>query len=231
MLQSPPSKEEGRHVQLVKGPNVASIPDLEPLPDELELPVLLKMGDDISTDEILPAGTRVLPYRSNIPEISKFCFEAIDDSYYERARKVRDKGGHVIVAGNNYGQGSSREHAALAPRYLGLRCVLVKRFARIHWENLVNFGVLPLVFQDENHYESIEPGAILQIHDVREQVLRGGAVEIRLDSRTLTTRHAMSDRQVDILLQGGLINWAKDRVGAKRSSRGRDSDTPSRRHP
>ncbi len=129
--------EEARRVELYKGPNIASIPAMDPLPDQMELPVLLKMGDNISTDEILAGGARVLPYRSNLPEISKFTFEIIDESYYTRAKELATKGGHAIVGGfnyGNYGQGSSREHAALAPRYLGLQVALVKDFARIHWQ-------------------------------------------------------------------------------------------------
>jgi aconitate hydratase len=210
MLQAPLSRDQGLEVKLEKGPNIASIPRLEPLPDRVELQVILKVGDDVSTDEILPAGTRVLPYRSNIPEISKFCFEALDASYHDRAMNVRDQGGHVIIGGSNYGQGSSREHAALAPRYLGLRLVLVKSFARIHWENLVNFGVLPLVFDDETDTESIEQGAILRLEDACEQVRRGGVIEVRLDSRAIPAHHTLSERQVEVLLEGGLINWSKN---------------------
>ncbi|MGI8707726.1 MAG: aconitate hydratase, partial [Actinomycetota bacterium] len=138
MLVAPPESGEG--VDLIKGPNISSLPDLEPLPDDMEIEVLLKVGDGISTDEIMPAGQRVLPYRSNIPEISEFTYIQIDDSYPERARAA--KGGHAVVGGGNYGQGSSREHAAIAPRYLGLRVVIAKNFARIHWQNLVNFGIL-----------------------------------------------------------------------------------------
>jgi aconitate hydratase len=209
MFQAPPSPDQGRRVDLVKGPNVTSLPRFEPLPDRLELPVILKVGDDISTDAILPAGTRVLPYRSNIPKISEFCFEGLDASYYERAMKVRDETGHAIVAGSNYGQGSSREHAALAPRYLGLRMVLVKSFARIHWENLINFGVVPLVLDDEAEHESIAQGSVLRVENLREQVRRGRGVEVRLDSRILSSRQALSERQVEVLLAGGLINWAR----------------------
>ncbi|UCF87604.1 MAG: aconitate hydratase, partial [Nitrospiraceae bacterium] len=135
--------KEGETVMIEKGPNIKPLPLLPPLPEKLEGPVLLKVGDDISTDEIMPAGTKVLPFRSNIPEISKFVFSQIDETYYGRAMKFQESGS-FIVAGNNYGQGSSREHAALGPRYLGLRAALAKGFARIHWQNLCNFGILPL---------------------------------------------------------------------------------------
>src|SRR5207247_4369027 len=138
--------------------NISSLPDFDPLPDELELEVLLKVGDDVSTDEIMPAGQRVLPYRSNIPKISEFAFDAIDDSYHDRAEGTKESGGHAVVGGDNYGQGSSREHAAVAPRYLGLRLVIAKSFARIHWENLANFGILPLEFADATGYDKIDQG-------------------------------------------------------------------------
>ncbi|MDQ5873835.1 MAG: aconitate hydratase, partial [Actinomycetota bacterium] len=163
MLVAPPESGEG--VDLIKGPNISSLPDLEPLPDDLEIEVLLKVGDGISTDEIMPAGQRVLPYRSNIPKISEFTYIQIDDSYPARARAA--KGGHAVVGGGNYGQGSSREHAAIAPRYLGLRVVIAKNFARIHWQNLVNFGVLPLEFTDDSDYESIEQGDVLAFGGLR----------------------------------------------------------------
>src|SRR5215469_12135758 len=147
LLEAPLAAERARAVQLVKGPNIHSLPRFDQLPDQFTVPILLKMDDDVSTDEILPAGARVLPYRSNIQKISDFAFERIDRSYVERARSTR--AGHAVVAGRNYGQGSSREHAAAAPRNLGLRVVLAKSFARIHRQNLVNYGVLPLSFVNE----------------------------------------------------------------------------------
>src|SRR5690625_3185555 len=143
LLEAPLPLEEAKKINIHKGPNIASIPDMEAMPDSFELPILLKMGNNISTDEILAGGSRVLPYRSNLPEISKFTFEIIDPTYYDRGMKTVDQGGHAIVGGFNYGQGSSREHAALAPRYLGLRVALVKDIARIHWQNLVNFRIVP----------------------------------------------------------------------------------------
>jgi aconitate hydratase len=143
ILIPPLPPQEAREVKLEKGPNIAALPVLEALPNGLELPVVLKAKDDISTDEIMPAGARVLPYRSNIPKISEFAFDMVDRTYHRRAMQVRDSGGHAVLGGRNYGQGLSREHAALAPRYVGLRVVIAKSFARIHWQNLVNFGVLP----------------------------------------------------------------------------------------
>src|SRR6266480_479895 len=166
MLVPPP--ESGADVELVKGPNIASLPDFEPLPDYIEGPVLLKVGDNVSTDEIMPAGQRVLPFRSNIPRMAEFVFDAIDESFPQRALEVRDAGGHVVVAGENYGQGSSREHAAIAPRFLGLQAVVAKNFARIHWQNLVNFGILPLEFADPEDYDRVEQGDVLVLDGVRE---------------------------------------------------------------
>jgi aconitate hydratase len=183
------------------------------LPDELELPILLKMKDNISTDEILAGGARVLPYRSNLPEISKFTFEIIDETYYNRAMEIKKVGGHAIVGGFNYGQGSSREHAALAPRFLGLRVALVKDFARIHWQNLVNFGVLPLTFKNEADYDLLEEDDIIQLKNLRAQLKQGKELTVILKEKQkeIQAVHTLSDRQVDIMLKGGLINWERDR--------------------
>jgi aconitate hydratase len=214
MLFPPLPEKEARRVKLRKGPNIVSLPEFEELPDELELKLLLKVGDDVSTDEIMPAGARVLPFRSNIPEISRFCFEIVDDTYHERALDVREHGGHAIVGGNNYGQGSSREHAALAPRYLGLRAVVAKSFARIHWQNLVNFGVLPLTFTDEQAYGQLEPGVTLKLVDLRRQLQTGHRVAVVCLERdaSFEAEHQLSGRQLEVLFAGGLINWAKRQV-------------------
>src|SRR5205814_8100763 len=176
-MLTPPPPEHAPPAVLETGPNTAELPELEPIPDELELPVILKAGDNISTDEILPAGTRVMPLRSNIPAISRFAFDMIDPTYPKRAQTMRD-GGHVVVGGKNYGQGSSREHAALAPRFLGLRVVLAKSFARIHWQNLINFGVLPLVFDDPAEYDRINQGDMLRFSGIREGVKTGHRLDV-----------------------------------------------------
>src|SRR5690625_6274986 len=139
---------------------------MKELPDRLEVPILLKMGDNVSTDEILAGGSRVLPYRSNLPEISKFCFEIIDERYYERSMELKNQSGDMLVGGFNYGQGSSREHAALAPRHLGLKVVLVKDFARIHRQNLINFGILPITFVNESDYGKIDQGDVLRLENI-----------------------------------------------------------------
>jgi len=211
MLEAPLPLEDARKITLVKGPNIASIPHLEPLLDVLRLPVLLKVGDNISTDEIMPAGARVLPYRSNIPKISEFSFDVIDDTYARRAQAMRHEGGHLIVGGENYGQGSSREHAALAPRYLGLQLVIAKSFARIHWQNLVNFGILPLTFLYPEDYDKIHMGDILVLNHVREDIQKGNELVAAIEGKDITIplQHKLSHRQVAVLLQGGLINWVQ----------------------
>lgn len=202
--------DDARRVDLVKGPNIASLPILDELPDAYELPVLLKVGDDVTTDAIIPAGTRVLPFRSNIPKIADFSFEAVDPTYASRAKLVK---GHVIVAGANYGQGSSREHAALGPRFLGLRVVLAKSFARIHSQNLVNFGVLPLIFEDPHDFDRVLNGDVLRLADVRRAVAASGVLTIENVSRreVYPVRHLMTPRQVQLLLSGGLLNWLRHR--------------------
>jgi aconitate hydratase len=211
LLVAPLPEEEARQVELIKGPNISSLPELEPIPDALELPVLLKVGDDISTDEISPAGGRALPFRSNIPRISEFAFEAVDGSYVERAGRVREQGGHALIGGENYGQGSSREHAALAPRYLGLRVVIAKSFARIHWQNLVNFGILPLTFADSADYDRIDRDDVLRITGVHDTSKRDDRIDAELAGKSvrIALRHDLSPRQIDLLLAGGVINWLR----------------------
>jgi aconitate hydratase len=209
----PPPVEVARSVQLVKGPGIERLPDLEELPDHLEVAVGLKLGDDVSTDEILPAGAEALPYRSDIPRIAEFAFQSIDAGYVRRAVGLRDQGGHAIVAGENYGQGSSREHAALAPRYLGLRVVMAKSFARIHRQNLVNFGVLPLEFEDPADYDRIRKGSRLVFHDLRRRVRDGSPLSVEqadLD-RPFKVLQRLSRREVDVLLSGGLTRWIRRR--------------------
>ena len=210
MFIAPLPPDESRNVELEKGPNITSLPNFDELPAELELPVLLKVGDDISTDEIMPAGSRVLPFRSNIPKISEFVFEAVDSTYVQRSNELGSDRHHAVVAGKNYGQGSSREHAALAPRYLGLRLVLARSFARIHWQNLVNFGILPLTIADNQQSERIKQGDRLRLTGLDRL---GDSRQITIVNQTqaysFTAAHDLSSRQVDVLRAGGLINWVK----------------------
>lgn len=205
MLIAPP--EDGSDVKLEKGPNIKSLPKFDPLPERLEGPVLLKAGDDISTDTIMPAGTRVLPYRSNIEEISKFTFAQIDESYDSRAMEFKETGS-FIIGGNNYGQGSSREHAALGPRYLGVKAVIVKNFARIHWQNLINFGILPLTFINNDDYDSIDQDDVIIMENIREAITNGNRVLVKNKSKgtTFKVEHSMSERQLEMVLKGGLLN-------------------------
>jgi aconitate hydratase len=214
MLIPPLPMEGARNVVLEKGSNIVALPDLDPFPDELELPILLKVGDDISTDEIMPAGARVLPYRSNIPKISEYTFEIVDPAYAKRALAQKEKGNHVILGGRNYGQGSSREHAALAPRYLGLRLVIAKSFARIHLKNLVNFGILPVTFDDDEIYDKLDQGDELVVGNVHTQLHEGdGKLNVRVPKKelTFTLSHTLTPRLVEILFSGGLTNWVRDR--------------------
>jgi aconitate hydratase len=216
MLGPPPPPHESADVELVKGPNIASLPEFEPLADDIEAPVLLKVGDNVSTDEIIPAGQTVLPFRSNIPKISEFVFWQVDPGFVERARQVRDTTGHLIVAGENYGQGSSREHAAIAPRYLGLQAVIAKSFARIHWQNLANFGILALEFAEAGAYESIAPGDTLALRRLRA-ALEAGRRELDLHNITrgerYPVRHRLSPRQLAVVCAGGLIPLLRERLG------------------
>ncbi len=207
-LKSPPP--EGPPVALEKGPNIKPLPDFAPLEERFEGPVLLKVGDDVSTDEILPAGAAILPLRSNIPAISHFTFSRIDEAYYARALEYQQSGSFV-VGGDNYGQGSSREHAVLAPRYLGLKAVIAKSFARIHWQNLINFGILPLTFADPDDWARIEQGDRLALEGIRQALLQGKPV--RVENRTrqqhYALSHTLSPRQIEVVAAGGLINWVR----------------------
>ncbi|MGH8624866.1 MAG: aconitate hydratase [Gammaproteobacteria bacterium] len=211
MLAPPP--QDGEAIDLIKGPNIQPLPEFDPLPNSLKGPVLLKMGDDVSTDEILPAGAEVLPFRSNIPEIAKFTFGVVDVHYYRRAIEHKEQGSFV-VAGRNYGQGSSREHAALAPRYLGLRAVIAKSFARIHRQNLINYAILPLTFVDPDDYDTIDEGDVLFLPDLREAIRRCGSIEVHNEAKgkRYQLEHGLSERAIQIILGGSLINVLKRSV-------------------
>ncbi|WP_146519014.1 aconitate hydratase [Stieleria varia] len=208
-FSAPPSSARGCQPPLIKGPNVVSLPESQPLADRLDLKVLLTVGDNVSTDEIMPAGARVLPFRSNVPRIADFVYADVDSTYVERAKKY--DGGHAIIGGANYGQGSSREHAAIAPQYLGLRSVIATSFARIHWQNLINFGILPLTI--ENPSEQISQGDQLLIEHPAQQIRSGREVIIANTTRSINivARHTMSLRQQEVLVAGGLIPWMRAR--------------------
>ncbi|MEV6970730.1 aconitate hydratase [Hamadaea sp. NPDC051192] len=203
VLEPPLPPAEAAAVDLDKAPSIGRLPDLDPLPDRLDLPVALRLGDNISTDEIMPAGARALPHRSDITRLADFVFEQVEHGYADRVRAL---GPHAIIAGNNYGQGSSREHAAIAPRYLGLRLVVARSYARIHWQNLANFGILALEFADPADYDRLAAGDVLTIGDVRTAVQAGPELTASTqDGRELRLRHRLSPRQIAMVLAGGQI--------------------------
>lgn len=204
--------EQAREVALVKGSNIKSLPEFNVLPDGLDLPILLKMPDDVSTDEIMPAGARVLPYRSNLQKIAEFSFERIDPTYVARARAIARRAGHAVIAGRNYGQGSSREHAAAAPRYLGLRMVVAKSFARIHRQNLINYGILPLLFVDPTDYDRLEMNDTLRVRDLRQKLESGGRILLESSNAAVETRHGLTSDQIEIILDGGVVNHRRKSV-------------------
>jgi aconitate hydratase len=206
MLVAPP--DEGSAVTVVRGPNIKEVPVKEPLEDTLELEVLIKVGDDITTDHIMPAGSEVLPFRSNIPAISEYVFWGVDKSFAGRAK---DAEMGAVLGGDNYGQGSSREHAALAPMYLGVKAVIAKSFARIHHTNLINFGLLPLELEDPADYDRIEQGRTLRMRNVW-----AGLDEGRFEAEVVGTgvrvllRITATDRDKEILRLGGLLAWVRE---------------------
>ena len=204
----PLSKEEAKNAEVIRGPNIKPFPETYPLKNEISAEAILKVGDNITTDHIMPAGDRVLPYRSNIPKMSEFCFEIIDENFANRAKKA---GSGIIVAGSNYGQGSSREHAALVPLYLGIKAVLAKSFARIHAANLINAGILPLVFDNPEDYKTVVEGDRLEIPDIHK-ALESGKATVKVTCKNGTEKKFTSiidltKRQRDILLAGGLLKY------------------------
>jgi len=209
MIISPAAEPE--KVEILRGPNIAPLPELEPLPADLNnLEVIIKVEDDITTDHIMPAGAKILPYRSNLPKISEFVFSQIDEQFSERALKAKEKNGGAIVGGENYGQGSSREHAALAPMYLGIKAVISKSFARIHRDNLVNFGILPLTFIKNEAYDQVENGDILDIPRIQD-TLKKGQTRITVQNKSknfdFEITHDLSERECKIILAGGKLNY------------------------
>jgi len=200
--------KDGKNVEIIRGPNIKPLPINNPLPQKQKAKVILKVEDNITTDHIMPAGSKVLPLRSNIPEISKHVFEAIDPKFYERAKEI---GASIIVGGQNYGQGSSREHAALAPMYLGVKAVLVKSFARIHLANLVNFGIVPITFKNEDDYNKIDQNDEIEIDFTNisdnEIIIKNLTKNIEIP-----VIHPLSPRDVEVIKAGGSLNYAKSNV-------------------
>lgn len=209
MIALPASQEEAVNVEILRGPNIKEYPKTEPLAESLVVPVSLKVGDNITTDHIMPAGAKILPLRSNIPEISKHCFTVCDAEFPARALKA---GKSIIIGGSNYGQGSSREHAALAPLYLGVKAVIAKSFARIHRQNLINAGILPLEFVNETDYDSISEGDTIEIDNLRKQITSGDTVTVKIGDKNIETKCVLSERMKAIMLCGGLLDYTKKRL-------------------
>jgi aconitate hydratase len=208
MIVSP--SEEPENVEVVRGPNIKPLPINKPMGENLVGQVLLKVGDNITTDHIMPAGAKILPLRSNIPAISEYVFEKIDPSFATRAKS---QGGGIVVGGSNYGQGSSREHAALAPMYLGVRGVLTKSFARIHRDNLINFGILPMIFVNPEDYDNVSEKDELRVDGAKDALIRGEEV-LKVKNLTKGTeyevRHNLTPRQAKIIMAGGLLNYIRE---------------------
>ena len=205
---APLPEEEAAQAQVLRGPNIKEFPKSTPLGESLDAPLMLKVGDNITTDHIMPAGAKILPYRSNIPHLSQFCFEVCDPSFPGRAKAA---GSSIIVGGSNYGQGSSREHAALVPMYLGVRCVIAKSFARIHVANLINAGILPLTFENPSDYDRLEQGVDLYIPNIRDGMASGKlTVMDRTTGYQFTANCVLTERQQAILRCGGLLGYTKE---------------------
>ena len=204
----PLSDEEAATAEVLRGPNIKEFPKGAPFADTLTVPMVLKVGDNITTDHIMPAGAKILPYRSNIPYMSRFCFEVCDPSFSGRAKAA---GNSIVVGGSNYGQGSSREHAALVPMYLGVRCVIAKSFARIHIANLINAGILPLTFENPADYDDLEQDSTLRLTGIRAGMKEGRiTVTDTTGGKSFTALCNLTERQQAILMAGGLLNYTKE---------------------
>jgi len=209
-------QEDTRTITIVKGPNIKEVPVKEPLGEKIEADVLLKLGDNVTTDDIMPAGSTILPLRSNIPAISEFVFSNIDKTFSTRAMEAQSEGGGIIVGSENYGQGSSREHAALAPMYLGIHAVIALTFARIHRANLINFGIFPLQFINKDDYNKVEQGDKLRIQSMKE-ALKGNqhyTVENVTKNYSFEALSNLNERERDIILSGGLLPYTKKQRAA-----------------
>lgn len=210
MIEAPALEEEADNVEVLRGPNIKPFPKTEALPENIEAKVMLKVGDNITTDHIMPAGAKILPYRSNIPHLSQYCFAVCDEEFPER---IKAEGKGFIIGGANYGQGSSREHAALVPLYLGVKAVITKSFARIHVANLVNAGILPFTFKNESDYDRIDQLDELALEGIRDSIKNNTAVILKNKTKgeeyELDSSH-LSQRQRDMLLCGGLLDYTRE---------------------
>ncbi len=211
MLIPPP--EDPSSVEIIKGPNIKEVPIKDPVTDEITAEVLIKLGDNITTDDIMPAGAQVLPLRSNIPAISEYVFHNIDSDFARRAKEARQRGGGIIIGGENYGQGSSREHAAIAPMYLGIKAVIALSFARIHRANLINFGILPLRFRNSEDMKKIDPGDILTIKNVKDALQSDGEFTVVNTTKGFEFKvfADLSQREKELIIAGGLLPYVRNR--------------------
>jgi len=209
LIDAPASVEEAKDVVVERGPNIKPIPSGSVPAKDLSCKLVLKVGDNITTDHIMPAGAKILPYRSNVPKLSEFCFTVCDPDFPERAKAT---GGGIIIGGQNYGQGSSREHAALVPLYLGIKCVVAKSFARIHAANLINFGILPLTFENESDYDKFTEGDELEIDGLYDAVKSAHKLTLtdKTNGAAATLNLTLTERQRNIILAGGLLAYTKN---------------------
>lgn len=209
LIELPASAEEADSVEILRGPNIKPFPTTNPLENEIKTSVLLKVGDNITTDHIMPAGAKILPYRSNIPYLSNFCFTVCDSEFPKRAAAA---GSGIIIGGSNYGQGSSREHAALVPLYLGIKAVVAKSFARIHRANLINAGILPLTFENETDYDNCDLNDEITVSNILDAISNDKDIIIENKTKNTITKVScqLSERQKDIILAGGLLNYTRE---------------------
>ena len=205
-ILAPASEENASSVEVLRGPNIKPFPESKAVSDSMKLSAVLKVGDNITTDHIMPAGAKILPYRSNIPFLSQFCFQVCDPDFPARAKAA---GNGIIIGGSNYGQGSSREHAALVPMYLGIRCVIAKSFARIHQANLINAGILPLTFRNPKDYEAVSQGVDITLKNIFAG-MEAGSVLAEVDGKEILLDCRFTKRQIEILRCGGLLNYTKE---------------------
>ena len=209
LIEKPATVEEMDSVEIMYGPNIKPFPTSVDLPESIEAPAILKVGDNITTDHIMPAGAKILPYRSNIPYLSNFCFKQCDEKFAERC-KAAGKG--FIIGGANYGQGSSREHAALVPLYLGIKAVIAKSFARIHCANLINAGIMPFTFANVDDYDKIDTDDALALEGIRAAIENGSKVVLKnlTKGEEYELSYDYSERQTAMILAGGLLNYTKN---------------------
>ncbi|CCX37476.1 putative aconitate hydratase [Clostridium sp. CAG:1013] len=211
LVEAPIEEALMETVEIQRGPNIKPFPVSEPLPDSIEKKAILKVGDNITTDHIMPAGAKILPFRSNIPYLSQFCFGVCDKEFPQRCKT---EGGGIVIGGSNYGQGSSREHAALVPLYLGVKAVVAKSYARIHCANLANAGLIPLQFVDESDYDRIDQMDVLRLPNIKAELEKGNAVTLEDVTKgiTIQVEAQLTQRQRDMVLAGGLLNYTKSQA-------------------